>query len=304
MLLSKNCSFSTVSRAAASAFHPSMCAGLGCNAVGVTGCRIIDSPRERLIAILTNNFIPCNGRFPTMIALITLFFVSAKYSAASSLLAALGLLMILLIGILFTFAISKLLSHTILKGTPSSFTLELPPYRRPEIGKVIFRSLVDRTVFVLGRAVCAAAPAGLVIWLMVHCQIGDTSLLTAFSQLLDPFARQLGMDGVIFMAFLLGLPANEIVLPIALMTYLCQNNLMAVGDLTQLHQILLQNHWTWITAGSVLLFSLMHWPCATTLLTIRKETKSWGWTGIAFFIPTLTGILVCFLFSHLAVLFL
>jgi ferrous iron transport protein B len=282
-----------------------MCAGLGCNAVGVTGCRIIDSPRERLIAILTNNFMPCNGRFPTMVALITLFFVTTSHSSVlRSLLPALGLAFLIILGVFFTFLSSKFLSHTILKGTPSSFALELPPYRRPEIGKVILRSLVDRTIFVLGRAICAAAPAGLVIWFLVHTKIGDATLLSIFSEFLRPFAQQLGLDGVLLMAFLLGLPANEIVLPIALMAYLSQSNLTAIGNFTQLHSILIANHWTWITAGSVLLFSLLHWPCATTLLTIRKESGSWKWTGVAFLLPTAIGMVVCFLFSHVAAFFL
>ena len=274
-----------------------MCMGFGCNAVGVTGCRIIDSPRERLIAIITNSFVPCNGRFPTLIAVISMFFVSASQAKAASLLSALLLTGAILIGILMTFAVSRLLSVTLLKGTPSSFTLELPPYRTPRIGQVIVRSALDRTVFVLGRAVSAAAPAGLIIWLMANISAGGASLLTHCASFLDPFGRLLGLDGVILVAFILGFPANEIVIPIMLMAYTAQSTITDYASLEQLRTLLLQNGWSWTTAVSMLLFSLMHWPCATTCLTIKKETGSLKWTLVSAAVPVAAGMLLCFLFN-------
>ncbi len=281
----------------------SMCMGFGCNAAGIVGCRIIDSPRERLIAMLTNNFVPCNGRFPMMITMITIFFIGVSGGLFNSLLSALFLTGIILIGIIMTFVVSRLLSKTILKGVASSFTLELPPYRRPQIGKVILRSVFDRTLFVLGRAAVIAAPAGLLIWLMANIKVGDLSLLHHCSSFLDPFARLLGLDGVILMAFILGIPANEIVLPIAIMAYLAQGNIMQMDDLNTLHQLLVENGWTWITAISTMLFSLMHWPCSTTLITIHKESGSFKWTALAFAIPTICGMVVCFVFTTIARLF-
>ena len=277
-----------------------MAMGFGCNAAGVTGCRIIDSPRERLIAILTNSFVPCNGRFPTLIALISMFLVVMPEGPLSSLTSSLMLTLFILLGITMTFFASRLLSATILKGVPSSFTLELPPYRRPQIGKVIIRSVFDRTLFVLGRAACVAAPAGLVIWLMANISVGSGSLLSHCAHFFDPFARLLGLDGVILTAFLLGLPANEIVMPIILMAYTAQGSLMDFSSLTELRQLLTANGWTWITAVCTILFSLMHWPCSTTLLTIHKETGSWKWTLIAFLLPTLFGMALCFLFAQTA----
>lgn len=234
--------------------------GFGCNAAGVVGCRIIDSPRERLIAILTNCFVPCNGRFPALIALITMFFAAESGGLLSSAVSAAALTGIILLGVLMTFLASRLLSATVLKGVASSFTLELPPYRKPQIGKIIVRSVVDRTLFVLGRAAAVAAPAGLVIWLMANLTVGDVSLLSHCASFLDPFARCFGLDGVILMAFLLGSPANEIVLPIILMAYMCEGTLSEIGDLSAFHSLLSANGWTWITAVNVMLFSLMHWP--------------------------------------------
>jgi ferrous iron transport protein B len=277
-----------------------MCMGFGCNAAGIVGCRIIDSPRERLIAMLTNNFVPCNGRFPTLIAIITMFFVGVSGGFFPSILSAILLTLVILLGVFMTFLISRLLSKTILKGVPSSFTLELPPYRRPQIGKVIVRSIFDRTLFVLGRAVCVAAPAGLVIWVMANVTIGDLSLLNHCSNFLDPFGELLGIDGVILMAFILGLPANEIVLPIIIMAYMAQGSILELDSLSELKQLLVQNGWTWITAVSTMLFSLMHWPCSTTLLTIKKETGSLKWTALAFLIPTAAGLLFCFVFATIA----
>jgi ferrous iron transport protein B len=280
-----------------------MCMGFGCNAAGVIGCRIIDSPRERLIATLTNNFVPCNGRFPTLIALIAMFFAGIGAGPFSSVTSALILLGVIVLGVMMTLWISKLLSKTLLKGLPSSFTLELPPYRRPQIGRVIIRSVFDRTLFVLGRAVAVAAPAGLVIWVLANVTLGDRTLLAHFSGFLDPLGRLMGMDGIILMAFILGLPANEIVIPIMLMGYLSAGSLLELDSLSQLSSLLVANGWTWVTALCVILFSLMHWPCATTLLTIRKETQSLKWTVLAFVIPTLCGFVLCTLVANLARLF-
>ncbi len=280
-----------------------MCMGFGCNAAGVVGCRIIDSPRERLLAILTNNFVPCNGRFPTLIALLTMFFIGAQSGVFSSALSAVLLTAVVGLGIALTFAVTKLLSQTVLKGLPSAYTLELPPYRKPQIGKVIIRSILDRTLFVLGRAVVVAAPAGLVIWLMANIFVGGTSVLNLCAGFLDPFARLMGLDGVILIAFILGLPANEIVLPIIIMAYMSQGSILALDSLTEMKQLFVSNGWTWVTAISTMLFSLMHWPCSTTLITIKKETGSLKWTALAFLLPTAIGVLVCFVFASLARLF-
>ncbi len=279
-----------------------MMMGFGCNAVGVSGAKIIDSPRERLLAILTNVFVPCNGRFPTLILLISVFF--AGTGAGASLVSALMLAGVVGFGILVTFLISRILSATILKGVPSSFTLELPPYRRPQVGKVIVRSVLDRTLFVLGRAVMVAAPAGLVIWLMANLTVGGETLLALCAGFLDPFARLFGLDGVILMAFILGFPANEIVLPIILMAYTASGTLTDAGSAVQLGQQLTACGWTWCTALCTILFSLCHWPCSTTLLTIYKETKSIKWTLLSFFIPTITGLAICFVTANLCRIFL
>ena len=277
-----------------------MCMGFGCNAAGIVGCRIIDSPRERLIAIITNNFVPCNGRFPTLIAIITMFFVGTQAGPGKSLLSALLLTGVILLGVCMTFWVSRLLSGTILKGVPSSFTLELPPYRRPRIGPVIVRSVLDRTLFVLGRAVAVAAPAGLVIWLCANVQVGGMSVLAHCTGFLDPFAHLLGMDGVILMAFILGFPANEIVIPIIIMAYLSTGSLLEFDSLDALRALLVDNGWTWLTAVCTMLFSLMHWPCSTTCMTIGKETKSVKWTLISFAVPTIIGMAVCFLVAAAA----
>lgn len=268
-----------------------MCMGFGCNAAGVVGCRIIDSPRERLLAILTNSFVPCNGRFPALITLLTLFFIGAN--GTGSLLSALLLTLVILLGILATFAMTKLLSHTLLRGTPSSFTLEMPPYRCPQIGRVIVRSVFDRTLFVLGRAAAVAAPAGLIIWLMANITVHDVSLLRHCAAFLDPFARLMGLDGVILIAFILGFPANEIVIPIILMAYLSQATLSEMNNLTQMRELLLAHGWTPVTALCTVLFSLFHWPCSTTLLTVHKETGSWKWTALAAALPTALGVVCC-----------
>ncbi len=267
-----------------------MCMGFGCNAAGVVGCRIIDSPRERLLAILTNNFVPCNGRFPMMITVIGIFFAAG---AAQSFISALLLCGFILIGILATFAATKLLSSTLLRGQPSSFTLELPPYRVPQVGKVIVRSIFDRTLFVLGRAAAVAAPAGLLIWLLANITVDGGSLLYHMSQLLDPIGRFMGLDGVILLAFILGFPANETVVPVMLMTYMSESTLTAAGGISQIKEVLLQNGWTVQTALCMLIFALMHWPCSTTLITVAKETKSAKWTIVAFLLPTVFGVICC-----------
>ena len=277
-----------------------LCMGFGCNAVGVVGARIIDSPRERLIAVLTNSFVPCNGRFPTLIAILTMFFVGTAGGVGRSLLSALLLTAVIVLGVLFTFAVSQLLSATVLRGVPSSFALELPPYRRPDVGRVLVRSVLDRTLFVLGRAVSVAAPAGLVIWLMANVEAGGLSLLAHCTGFLDPFARLLGLDGVILMAFLLGFPANEIVLPIVIMAYLAGGSLVEFDSLDALRQLLVENGWTGLTAVCTLLFSLFHWPCSTTCLTVRRETGSIRWTLLAAALPAGVGMGVCLLTASCA----
>lgn len=277
--------------------------GFGCNACGVVGCRIIDSPRERLMAIVTNNFVPCNGRFPALIAIITMFFTFSLIPPLQSILSTLILLSIIVFGVLTTLFMSKLLSKTLLKGIPSSFALELPPYRKVQFGKVIVRSIFDRTLFVLGRAVCVAAPAGLIIWLLSNIYVDNLSILMHCANFLDPFAKLIGLDGVILFAFILGFPANEIVIPIILMAYMSTGSLTEYQSLSELQSLLVANGWTWITALCVMLFSLLHFPCATTCLTIKKETQSIKWTLISFLLPTITGIIVCFLVSNAAKLF-
>lgn len=281
-----------------------MCMGFGCNAAGIIGCRIIDSPRERLIAILTNCFVPCNGRFPTLISIITMFFIFSADGICTSVFGAIILTAVVLIGIGMTFLVSKILSSTILKGQPSSFTLELPPYRKPNVGGVIVRSVFDRTLFVLGRAISIAAPAGLVIWLFANISVGGETLLSLCSGALDPFARIIGLDGTILLAFILGFPANEIVIPLIIMSYLSGEIISEAENFLELKNLFVQNGWTWITAVSTMLFSLMHWPCSTTLLTIKKETKSLRWTLLAFIIPTTAGIICCLLFTSVARLFI
>lgn len=273
-----------------------MVMGFGCNAVGVTGARIIDSPRERLIAIITNSFVPCNGRFPLLISLITMFLVTNN---SSGLMRAFILLIFILIGVVVTFIVSKILSITILKGVPSSFTLELPPYRRPQIGKVLVRSLIDRTLFVLKRAVCVSAPAGLVIWLFSNLTINGASLLKIFSDFLNPFGKFIGLDGVIIMAFILGFPANEIVIPIMIMGYMSLGMITDINDLNLLKELFINNGWTYVTAICVMLFSLFHFPCLTTLITIKKETGKWKWALISFVVPLIIGISLCLIVNFL-----
>lgn len=277
-----------------------MCMGFGCNAAGIVGCRIIDSPRERLIGIITNNFVPCNGRFPILIAIITMFFSGYFIGPLKSLISTIILLFVIMFGIIMTFFISKILSKTVLKGIPSSFTLELPPYRKPQIRKIIVRSIFDRTLFVLGRAVSVAAPAGIVIWIMANIKVGNMSILSHCAEFLNPFASIIGLDGYILMAFILGFPANEIVIPIIIMSYMATGSLVEINSMKELHSLLVSNGWSIITAICVMLFSLMHWPCSTTCLTIKKETKSIKWTLISFLVPTITGMIICFIFTSIA----
>ena len=229
-----------------------------------------------------------------------MFFVAAAAGPFQSVFAALLLVGIILVGIVMTLLVSRLLSKTILKGMPSSFTLELPPYRRPQVGKTIVRSIFDRTLFVLGRAVMVAAPAGLVIWVLANIQAGDLSLLAHCANYFDPFARLIGLDGFILMAFILGFPANEIVVTIVIMSYMATGSLLELDSLDQLRQLLVSNGWTWLTALCTMLFSLMHWPCGTTCWTIRKETQSWKWTAVSFLVPTAAGIAVCFVVASAA----
>lgn len=275
-----------------------MCMGFGCNAAGVIGCRIIDSPRERLIAIITNFFVPCNGRFPTLIAITTIFIAGTASGTMQSVVGTLTITGVIVLGVLMTLMMSKILSKTILKGIPSSFTLELPPYRKPQIGRIIVRSIFDRTIFVLGRAVVVAAPAGLFIWIMANVNVNGMSLLDYSAGFFKPFAQMLGIDGYILMAFILGLPANEIVMPIILMSYMATGSLIELENLQALKELLVANGWTWLTAVNVMLFCLMHFPCATTLLTIKKETKSLKWTFISFLVPTFAGVSICFIITQ------
>ncbi len=276
-----------------------MLMGFGCNAVGVTGARVIDSPRERLIAIITNSFVPCNGRFPLLISLITMFLVTDN---TSGLMRAFILLLFILLGVVVTFIVSKILSLTILKGVPSSFTLELPPYRRPQIGKVLVRSLIDRTWFVLKRAIMVSAPAGLVIWILSNVSFNGMTLLKYMTLFLEPFGKFIGLDGVILGAFILGFPANEIVIPIMIMGYMSLGMITDMSDLSLLKELFINNGWSVLTAICVMIFSLFHFPCLTTVWTIKKETGKVRWSIISFLVPLIIGVSLCFfvriLFVH------
>lgn len=271
-----------------------MCMGFGCNAAGIIACRIIESPREKLIAILTNNFVPCNGRFPTLIIIATIF-LTMQGGINNNILPVLLITGLIILGILITLIVSYILSKTILKGIPSTFTLELPPYRMPQIGRVLYTSIIDRTIFVLWRAAIIAAPAGALTWVFANIYIGDLSIVEHISTFLQPIASIIGLDGYILMAFILGLPANEIVLPILLMAYLSTGSLIEFDSIESIRNVLLTHSWTYLTALNVMLFSLLHWPCATTLLTIKKETGSLKWTFLAAIIPTIIAFIVCFI---------
>ena len=272
-----------------------MCMGLGCNAAGIIGCRIINSPRERIIAILTNAFMPCNGRFPMLISIAAIFIGGISVGIKESFISALTVTVVIILGVLMTLLVSKILSKTILKGMPSNFILELPPYRKPQVGKVIVRSIFDRTLYVLGRAIAIAAPAGAVIWIFSNIMIGDSSILTICANYLSPLANAIGVDGYILMAFILGLPANEIVMPIIIMSYLRATTMLELDNLYELKELLVANGWTILTAINVMILCLMHYPCGTTLWTIKKETKSFKWTALSFLIPTVAGIVICFI---------
>ena len=273
-----------------------MCMGLGCNAVGVMGCRIIDSPRERLAAILTNSLMPCNGRFPTVILLSGIFFASGIGGLPGGAVTALALTITVLVGVVLTLALTRLLTLTILRGEPSFFTLEMPPYRRPDFARVLTRSLLDRTLSVLKRAVVVSAPAGLVIWLLANVSVGGGTVLSHITTALDPVGRVLGMDGTILAAFILGLPANEIVIPIALMSYAAEGGLVEASTST-MAEILQANGWSATTAVSVIIFSLCHFPCSTTLITIKRETGKLRYAALAAILPTLMGSVICMLIN-------
>lgn len=277
-----------------------MCMGFGCNAAGIVSCRIIDSPRERLIAILTNNFVPCNGRFPTLIAVAAIFFGGAFAAKYETLIASLTITGLVLLGILTTFVVSWILSHTILKGEPSSLVLELPPYRPPQIGSIIYRSMIDRTLFVLKRAVFMAAPAGAITWILGNIYIGDLSIIGHLAGWLQPIGYTIGLDGFILLAFILGLPANEIVVPILLMSYLAAGQMIEFESLDELRQILLAHGWSGLTAVCTMLFCLLHWPCTTTLLSVYKESGSAKWTFLSFLIPTVIAFVVCLIVAQSA----
>lgn len=267
------------------------CMGYGCNAVGVTGARIIDSPRERLVAIITNSLTPCNGRFPLLIAVISMFFVK------NSFLSAMILLGMIAGSMLMTFACSKLLTSTVLNGVSSSYIMELPPYRKPKVLRLIGDTVREKVIFVLLRAVVVAAPAGLIIWVLANISVGDASLLSRIAEVLNPLGQFLGMDGVMLLAFILGFPANEIVIPIALMVYLSTGELSDYSSLESLKTILVDNGWTWVTALCVCVFSMFHFPCSTTLLTIYKETRSIKWSALSVLVPLMAGVVCCALIN-------
>ncbi|MCD8209193.1 MAG: ferrous iron transporter B, partial [Bacteroidales bacterium] len=278
-----------------------MCMGFGCTAAGVTGCRIIDSPRERLIAVLTNALVPCNGRFPTLIMLIAIFF--SWSGMFSGLVSALLLTLMVVLGVACTFLMSKLLNATILKGQPSSFVLEIPPYRKPQFLQVIVRSIIDRTLIVLWRAIYVAAPAGLIIWILANINVGDTSVIQHIADFMNPFGVILGLNGVLLTAYICGFPANEIVMPIVVMMLTATGALGDADNLGLVTGLFLNAGWTWKTGLCAMVFCLFHWPCATTILTVKKETDSWKWAGVAFLLPTLLGFVLCAALNLVLMLF-
>lgn len=269
-----------------------MCMGFGCNAAGVVACRIIDSPRERILATVTNTFVPCNGRFPTLILLAALLVGTETVAAAQWQMAGI-VTVVVLIGIAMTLIVTRVLAGTVLKGEPSTMILELPPYRVPNLGAVLHRALWERVRGVLMRAVCVAMPAGIVIWLLAHMYVGEVSLLLLLAQMLDPIAWYIGLDGAILLAFILGIPANEIVLPILLMIYLQTGQMIEVQSNAEIGRILASHGWTVLTVVNAGLFTLFHWPCATTLLTVYQESHSLKWTALAFLLPTAIGVGIC-----------
>ncbi len=270
-----------------------MAMGFGCNAAGVVATRIIESPRERLIAILTNNFVPCNGRWPTLI-LVSALFVAAAVPPMWGSLAAMGAVMgATLVGLVATLIASRLLSGTVLRGEPSAFVLELPPYRRPQVLRVLYTSLIDRTIFVLGRAMAVAAPAGGLIWVLANVKLGEASLFASMAAAVEPAGRALGLDGVILLAMIVAVPANEIVVPTILMGYLAVGQMTELTDMAQLRTLLDAQGWTVMTAVSLMLFSVLHFPCSTTTWTIWKETRSVRWTVLSNLMPTAVAVVVC-----------
>ncbi len=281
-----------------------MCMGFGCNACAIVGSRIIDSPSEKIIAIVTNTLVPCNGRFPTIIAIITMFFVGVIATPFASVFSALLLLGLIILSVFITFGVSKMLSKTFLKTAKSSFILELPPYRKPQFGKIIIHSLIDRTLFVLARAVTVSMPAGVIIWILANMYIGDMSILNYCTNFLDPFASLLGLDGVILMAFILGFPANEIVLPIIIMSYMSTGTLTDFESLSSLHELFISNGWTITTAVCTIIFFMFHFPCSTTCISIYKETKSKKWTLLSFFTPLCVGLIMCFIVNFALSIFI
>ena len=279
----------------------SMSMGFGCNAAGVIATRVIDSPRERLIAILTNNFVPCNGRFPTLIMLSTVFVAASFPAAIASLIAAASVMTVVVIGIIFTLIVSLILSKTVLKGEASSFTLELPPYRRPNIMQTLYTSIIDRTLFVLYRAVLMAAPAGGVIWLMSNIKVSGESLTSHVAGFLDPFGQLFGLDGEIILAYIIAIPANEIVIPVILMAYMSSGTMIEIESLSELETILVdQQGWTMLTAICLMLFSLLHNPCSTTIWTIWAETRSKKWTIVSGLMPLTIAFAVTFAVAQTA----
>lgn len=280
-----------------------MAMGFGCNAAAIISTRIIESPRERMLAILTNNFVPCNGRWPILIIMATLFLISGSTGGLGMFMTSMVLVGMIMIGIVVTLVVSWVLSKTLLKGIPTHYTLELPPYRRPKFFNTVVRASIDKSYQVLKRAVIIAAPAGVLTWVLANAYIGDTSILMYVVQFFDPIGQLLGMDGFIIMAFVLGLPANEIVLPILLMGYLATGSLVEMEGLASLQTIFLDNGWTWLTALNVMLFALLHYPCGTTLFNIYKETRSPKWTFLAFLIPTVIAVGVTFMTTQVVHLF-
>ncbi len=277
-----------------------MAMGFGCNACGVMGCRIIDSDREKNIAIMTNSFIPCNGKLPTLIAITSIFITDYLYKFSASIITTFVLVVLIILAVILTLVTSKVLSLSILKGQQSSFVLELPPYRKPKVFSSIIHSLKDRAWFVLLRAVTVAAPAGAIIWCMANFTLNDVTILKYCTDFLEPFGKALGLDGVIIMAFILGLPANEIVIPIILMSYCAGGTLIGYNSISDLSRILLNNEWTITTALCFIMLCLFHSPCSTTLITIYKETKSLKYTALSAIIPTFFGVLLCCLINFIS----
>ncbi|NUN68519.1 MAG: ferrous iron transporter B [Bacteroidetes bacterium] len=286
----------------------SMTMGFGCNAAGVVATRIIDSPRERLIAIITNNFSLCNGRWPTQILIASIFFGALVPAHLAGLATAGAVVAVAMLGIFFTLAVSWGLSNTVLKGEASAFSLELPPYRPPQLWQTLYTSLIDRTAIVLWRAIVFAAPAGAVIWLVSNIHIGELSLAEHFINNADPFGILLGLNGVILLAYIIAIPANEIVIPTVLMLTVLSAKLTGVGDgagvmfelddASGVADVLRAGGWTMLTGLNLMLFSLLHNPCSTTIYTIYKETKSVKWTAVATVLPVLMGLVVCFLVAQ------